>query len=99
MATAHVYESMLGEVRDAAGDSGEFYTQADHPLHGPAGCPKLGEIVLDPACGTGGFLVETLGHLVSQIQTATAPGTAQQRARHTVRRGRGDEHPGQFPGL
>ena len=22
--------------------------------------PKLGEIVLDPACGTGGFLVETL---------------------------------------
>jgi type I restriction enzyme M protein len=68
---AHVYESMLREVRDAAGDSGEFYTprpiirfmvqQID---------PKLGEIVLDPACGTGGFLVETLEHLAPQVQTA-----------------------------
>ena len=58
---AHLYESMLREMRDAAGDSGEFYTprpvirfvvqQVD---------PRLGEIVLDPACGTGGFLVEAL---------------------------------------
>ena len=61
---AHLYESMLREMRDAAGDSGEFYTprpvirfmvqQVD---------PQLGEIVLDPACGTGGFLVEALEHL------------------------------------
>src|SRR5438067_13163773 len=58
---AHLYESMLREMRDAAGDSGEFYTprpvirfivqQVD---------PKSGEIVLDPAAGTGGFLVESL---------------------------------------
>jgi type I restriction enzyme M protein len=68
---AHLYESMLREMRDAAGDSGEFYTprpvvrfmvqQVD---------PRLGEIVLDPACGTGGFLVETLEHLLPQVQTA-----------------------------
>jgi type I restriction enzyme M protein len=32
--------------------------------------PRLGEIVLDPACGTGGFLVETLEHLLPQVQTA-----------------------------
>ncbi len=46
---AHLYESMLREMRDAAGDSGEFYTprpvirlmveQVD---------PRLGETVLDP---------------------------------------------------
>ena len=68
---AHLYESMLREMRDAAGDSGEFYTprpvvrfmvqQVD---------PRLGEIVLDPACGTGGFLVETLEHLLPQVKTA-----------------------------
>jgi type I restriction enzyme M protein len=67
---AHLYESMLREMRDAAGDSGEFYTprpvirfmvqQLD---------PKLGDIVLDPACGTGGFLVETLEHLRPKVKT------------------------------
>ena len=31
----HLYESMLKEMRDAAGDSGEFYTpRAGRPLHG-----------------------------------------------------------------
>lgn len=68
---AHLYESMLREMRDAAGDSGEFYTprpvirfmvqQVD---------PRLGEVILDPACGTGGFLVEALGHLADKVQTA-----------------------------
>jgi type I restriction enzyme M protein len=67
---AHLYESMLREVRDAAGDSGEFYTprpvirfivqQID---------PRLGESVLDPACGTGGFLVEALEHMAPMVET------------------------------
>lgn len=67
---AHLYESMLREMRDAAGDSGEFYTprpvirfmvqQID---------PKPNETVLDPACGTGGFLVETLEHMRPQVRT------------------------------
>lgn len=65
-----LYESMLREMRDAAGDSGEFYTP--RPLvrfmvevtH-----PRLGETVLDPACGTGGFLVEAFNHLSKQVKT------------------------------
>jgi type I restriction enzyme M protein len=68
---AHLYESMLREMRDAAGDSGEFYTP--RPLIRfivqQVG-PRLGESVLDPACGTGGFLVETLEHLEPEVQTA-----------------------------
>lgn len=67
---AHLYESMLREMRDAAGDSGEFYTprpvirfivqQVD---------PQPGEVVLDPACGTGGFLVESLEHVRPNVTT------------------------------
>ena len=80
---AHLYESMLREMRDAAGDSGEFYTprpvirfivqQID---------PQLGEIILDPACGTGGFLVEALEHLAPKVKT-----TQQRRALHKNLRG------------
>jgi type I restriction enzyme M protein len=61
---AHLYESMLRDMRDAAGDSGEFYTP--RPVIRfmvEQIAPALGERVLDPACGTGGFLVETLEHL------------------------------------
>jgi len=61
---AHLYESMLREVRDAAGDSGEFYTP--RPVIRfmvQMVDPKPGEMVLDPAAGTGGFLVEAWEHL------------------------------------
>src|SRR5216110_3298916 len=60
----HLYESMLKEMRDAAGDSGEFYTpRAVVRFMVAVTNPQLGEVVLDPACGTGGFLVETYRHL------------------------------------
>jgi type I restriction enzyme M protein len=56
----HLYESMLKEMRDAAGDSGEFYTpRSVVRFMVEVIDPRLGETVLDPACGTGGFLVET----------------------------------------
>jgi type I restriction enzyme M protein len=67
---AHLYESMLRDLRDAAGDSRDFYTprpvirfmvqQVD---------PRVGETVLDPAVGTGGFLVESLEHMRPQVTT------------------------------
>jgi len=64
------YESMLREMRDAAGDSGEFYTPRPVVRFMVAVTdPKLGETVLDPACGTGGFLVETYAHMEAQCRT------------------------------
>jgi type I restriction enzyme M protein len=66
-----LYESMLKEMRDAAGDSGEFYTP--RPLIKfivSVVNPKVGETVLDPAVGTGGFLVEAFEHLRKQAKTA-----------------------------
>src|SRR4030043_980914 len=67
---SHVYESMLKEMRDSAGDSGEFYTpRAVVRFMVEVTDPRLGETILDPACGTGGFLVETYNHLEKQCKT------------------------------
>ena len=67
---SHLYESMLREMRDAAGDAGEFYTP--RPVVRfmvQVTDPRLGETVLDPACGTGGFLVEAYDHIAPQVAT------------------------------
>jgi len=65
-----LYESMLRETRDAAGDSGEFYTP--RPVVAfmvKVTDPRIGETVLDPACGTGGFLVESYLHMGASAKT------------------------------
>jgi hypothetical protein len=64
-----LYESMLKEMRDAAGDSG--YTP--RPLVKfivTVVDPQLEETVLNPAAGTGGFLVESFEHLRAQAKKA-----------------------------
>lgn len=64
------YESMLKEMRDTAGDSGEFYTpRAVVRFMVDVIDPKIGETVLDPACGTGGFLVEAYAHMEKHCTT------------------------------
>ena len=55
-----VYESILVELRDA-GNKGEYYTpRAITQLMTQMTAPKLGEKVLDPAAGTGGFLTAAI---------------------------------------
>jgi type I restriction enzyme M protein len=82
---ARLYESMLREMRDAAGDSGEFYTPRPVIQFMVAVAdPQLGEVVLDPACGTGGFLAESFGHLEKQCKTVQDRKTLQER---TIRGG------------
>jgi len=78
---SHLYETMLKEMRDAAGDSGEFYTP--RPVVRfmvEVTDPRLGETVLDPACGTGGFLVESFKHLEKQCRTTGHARTLQERS-------------------
>jgi len=68
---SHLYETLLREMRDAAGDSGEFYTPRPVVKFVVAAVnPKLGELILDPAAGTGGFLVEAFEHLSGQAKRA-----------------------------
>lgn len=67
---ARLYESMLREMRDAAGDSGEFYTPRPVIQFMVAVTdPQLGEVMLDPACGTGGFLAEAFAYMEKQCKT------------------------------
>ena len=42
--------------------------------------PRLGETVLDPACGTGGFLVEAYSHLEKQCKTVQDRKAVQERS-------------------
>ncbi len=64
----HLYESMLRQMRDAAGDAGEFYTPRPviRFIVGQVD-PHLGESILDPAAGTGGFLVDAYEHLRPEV--------------------------------
>lgn len=78
---AHLYESMLREMRDAAGDSGEFYTPRPViQFMVQVTDPRLGEVVLDPACGTGGFLAEAFAHMEKQCTKAQDRKVLQERS-------------------
>ncbi len=57
-----IYEQILRDLQ-SAGNAGEFYTpRAVTRFIVNRVDPKLDEIVLDPACGTGGFLTCTIDH-------------------------------------
>lgn len=58
-----VYESILVELRDA-GNKGEYYTpRAITRLMTQMTDPRLGQKVLDPAAGTGGFLSAAIDYI------------------------------------
>jgi len=61
-----MYEQLLRDLQ-AAGNAGEFYTpRAVTEFMVRMANPRLGEKVLDPACGTGGFLSCTIEHIRKQ---------------------------------
>lgn len=58
-----MYEQLLRDLQ-SAGNAGEFYTpRAVTQFMVDMVDPQLGEKVLDPACGTGGFLTCTIEHV------------------------------------
>jgi type I restriction enzyme M protein len=68
-------------MRDAAGDSGEFYTPRTLiRLIVSVIDPRLGETMEDPAAGTGGFLVEAFEHLAAQCKTKEDYGILQRKS-------------------
>jgi type I restriction enzyme M protein len=58
-----LYEKILRDLQ-SAGNAGEYYTpRAVTQFMVEMTDPQLGQTVLDPACGTGGFLVNALEHI------------------------------------
>ena len=65
-----IYEKILADLQ-SAGNAGEYYTpRAVTQFMVETLNPQLGETVLDPACGTGGFLINTIEHLNGQMKNA-----------------------------
>lgn len=63
-----IYEDILKELQ-SAGSSGEFYTpRAVTEFMAKMIQPKIGEVMADFACGTGGFLTSWIGELKKQIK-------------------------------
>ncbi len=64
-----IYETFLSELQ-SAGTLGEFYTpRGITNLLTELTDPNNGETVLDPACGTGGYLTSAIEHLKSKANT------------------------------
>lgn len=72
-----IYEQILKDLQ-SAGNAGEFYTpRAVTQFMVNRVNPQLGEAILDPACGTGGFLACSVDHLKAQVKTAADNQTMQ----------------------
>jgi len=68
-AFGELYESILKGLQ-SAGKSGEFYTpRAITSFITEMINPQLGEKILDPACGTGGYLTCVIEHLKKQANS------------------------------
>ncbi len=74
-----IYEKVLKDLQ-GAGNAGEYYTpRAVTQFAVDMVNPQLGEKVLDPACGTGGFLACTIEHVRKhQVKTAKQEAQLQQ---------------------
>jgi type I restriction enzyme M protein len=68
-AFGELYETILKELQ-SAGKSGEYYTpRAITEFICKMVNPQLGEKVLDPSCGTGGYLTAAIEHLKKQANS------------------------------
>ncbi len=66
-----IYEKILKDLQ-SAGNAGEYYTpRAVTQFMTEMVDPQLGEKVLDPACGTGGFLASIIDHVETNYVKTT----------------------------
>ena len=63
------YEEIVGS--NLRGDRGEFFTPRNICQMAVAMLdPSEGDLILDPACGTSGFLITAMNHVIEKIRTA-----------------------------
>jgi len=79
-----IYEQILKDLQ-SAGNAGEYYTpRAVAQFMVDMTDPKLGEKVLDPACGTGGFLTCTIENIRKKYVKTPADEETLQKNIHGV---------------
>src|SRR5687768_1684845 len=79
-----IYEQILNDLQ-SAGNAGEYYTpRAVTAFMADRIDPKPGEILLDPACGTGGFLTCALRHMRERYVKRVEDEQAMQQALRAV---------------
>lgn len=70
---SQVYEDLLLKMGEKNSDGGQFFTPREviramvHTIQ-----PKLGDIIYDPCCGTGGFLAVAYEHIARKLGQAPA---------------------------
>jgi type I restriction enzyme M protein len=78
------YEQLLNDLQ-SAGNAGEYYTpRAVTAFMADRIDPKPGEILLDPACGTGGFLTCAIRHMRRKYVKRPEDERKMQAALHAV---------------
>ena len=79
-----IYEQILNDLQ-SAGNAGEYYTpRAVTAFMVDRIDPHPGETILDPACGTGGFLTCAIGHMRDRYVKKVRDEVAMQGALHGV---------------
>lgn len=79
-----IYEQILKDLQ-SAGNAGEFYTpRAITKFIVKVTDPKLGESIMDPACGTGGFLACSFDHVKENYVITSADHETLQKQIHGV---------------
>ncbi|VTN45988.1 Probable type I restriction enzyme BthVORF4518P M protein [Raoultella ornithinolytica] len=79
-----IYEQILKDLQ-SAGNAGEFYTpRAVTRFMVDRVDPKLGESIMDPACGTGGFLACAFDHVKNNYVQSVADHQTLQQQIHGV---------------
>lgn len=70
---SQVYENLLLKMGEKNNDGGQFFTPRE-VIRAMVRIvdPKIGETVIDPCCGTGGFLAQTYEHIKSASDEVTA---------------------------
>jgi type I restriction enzyme M protein len=77
-----IYEQILNDLQ-SAGNAGEFYTpRALTTFMAQRLDPTPGELILDPACGTGGFLTCAIRHMRTNYVKTVAD---EERMQHSLR--------------
>jgi len=82
---SQVYEGLLLKMGEKGNDGGQFFTPREViRIMVRAIDPKAGEMIYDPCCGTGGFLIEAFKHMRGRLGESTTGEQLETLSRRTL---------------